>query len=243
MLSRSVQACQVFPKTGGSSLQLLPPVFLLENIFSFLKQVTEDVLVVLFALFAFKAGKLLEQTFLFRGQAGWRHHFDDNVLIAASAAVYYRYPHPLEAERAITLCTSRNLEIRCLAIHCRHFNLVSEGCLSKADRQFIQNVVALPLEELVRLYRENNIQVARSATTGANFTFASDTHINAIIYASRDIHYHATIVPHAALATTFFTRGSNNTSLASTTFTHRDVDELTENGLLYTAYLTSTLTC
>src|SRR5207247_689642 len=36
--------------------------------------------------------------------------------------------------------------------------------------------------ELVRLYCQNNIQITRCSATGADFTLASDTYINAIVY-------------------------------------------------------------
>ena len=164
------------------------------------------------------------------------------MLIATSTAMYDRHTHSFEAERSIALRPSRNLQIRCLAIYRRHFNLVAEGCLRKADRQFIENVVSLPFEELVRLYCQNNIQITRCSATGADFTLASDTYINAIVYSGGDIDHHAAVITHPALAPAFLTGRSDDTPLASAAFAHRDVDELAKNGLLYTTYLAGALT-
>ena len=131
--------------------------------------------------------------------------------------------------------------------HCRlsidrwHFYLVAEGGLRKADRQFVEDIVALAFEKLVRLDGEDDVQVARRATTRTDFTFTGHTHIDAIIDAGGDIDHYAAVVAHAALTTTFLTGSGDDTSLATTAFAHRDVDKLTENGLLYAAYLASSL--
>ena len=215
---------------------------LLEHVLCFLKQVAKDVLVVLFALFAFQAGKFLEQAFLFCRQAARGHNLDNDVFIAAGAAMYHGHTHALEAERSTALRTGGNLENRCLAIYGGHFNLVAEGSLRKADRQFIEDIVPLPFEELVRFYRQYDIQVPRRAAAGADFAFARDAHIYAIVYTGRDVHYDAAIIAHPTLAPALFTGSSDNTALAPATIAHRDVDELAKNGLLYASYLTRTLT-
>src|ERR1700694_1762788 len=83
---------------------------LLKHVFGFLKQVAEDVFTVLLVLFFFKTGKIFEQAFLLRAQVSGRDNFDDDVLIAARAAMHDRHAHALEAERTVALCASRNLE-------------------------------------------------------------------------------------------------------------------------------------
>src|SRR5450759_1371811 len=83
---------------------------LLKHVFGFFKQVAEDVFAVLFALFFVKTGKIFEQVFLLHAQVSGRDDFDDDVLIAARAAMHDRHTHTLEAARTVAMCASRNLE-------------------------------------------------------------------------------------------------------------------------------------
>src|SRR5579863_6211839 len=83
---------------------------LLEHILCFFKQVAENVFVVLLALFFFEAGKFFKQVFLLGAQVGRRYYFDDDMLIAARAAMHDRHPHTLEAERTVALRAGRDLE-------------------------------------------------------------------------------------------------------------------------------------
>ena len=83
---------------------------LLKHVFGFLKQVAEDVFTVLLVLFFFKTGKIFEQAFLLRAQVSGRDNFDDDVLIAALAAMHDWHTHALKSERAVALRASRDLE-------------------------------------------------------------------------------------------------------------------------------------
>ncbi len=119
----------------------------LKTIFGFFEEVAEDVFVVLFALFAVNAIKFFEQFFLASGQVGRRHNFDDDMLIAACAAVNYWHTQTFEAEGTIALRAGGYLERGCLAIHGGNINFFAEGRLGKGDRQFVDDVVALPFED------------------------------------------------------------------------------------------------
>src|SRR5437016_4120032 len=91
-------------------------------------------------------------------------------------------------------------------------------------------------------YRQDHVQVARCATTCADLTFTRDAHINAIVHTGRYIDDNAPVVTHTALTTTFLARSRNDTAFTSTAFTHRDIDKLPEDGLLYTPNLARSLT-
>src|SRR5579884_2870214 len=214
---------------------------LLEHIFCLFKQVAEDVFVVLFGLFAFQASKLLEQAFLLRGQVGGRYHFHDNVLVAASVAMHNRHTHTLETERAIALRACWNLEHCRLAIDSRHLNFVAKRCLRKANRQFVEDIVALAFEERMRLDRKNHIQISRRPTASAYLALACHAHIDAVIHAGRNIDHHAAIVAHASLPATLLTRRRNHAPLAVAAFAHRHVDKLPKDRLLYAANLARAL--
>ena len=140
-----------------------------------------------------------------------RHDFDDDVLVATCAAMHDRHAHALEAERAVALRARRDLERGCFAVHRGHLNLIAKGGLGKADGQFVDDVVALPFEERVRLDGENNVQVARRAATRTDFSLAGHAHIDAIIDARRNIDHHAAIVAHATLTTALLTGRGDDT--------------------------------
>src|SRR5205085_7125922 len=113
---------------------------------------------VLLILFTFETSKFLKQAFLLRCQAGWCHNLNNDMLIATSTAMDYRHTHAFETEGTITLSASRYLEHCGFAIYRRDLNLITQGSLRKADRQFIDDIIALPFEELMGFYSENNIQ-------------------------------------------------------------------------------------
>ena len=75
--------------------------------------------------------------------------------------MYNRDAHTFEAEGAARLGTSWDFERSCLTVYCRNLYLVAKGSLRETDGQFVEDIVALPLKELVRLDGENNIQVTK----------------------------------------------------------------------------------
>jgi hypothetical protein len=197
---------------------------LLENVFCFLKEVAEDILVVLLVLLSFEASKLFKQLFLFSREIRGCHDLNDHVLISTGRAMYDRHTHTLEAERAATLRPSRNLERGALTIDRWDLYFIAQRSLRKANRQLILNIVALAFEEWMGFHRQHNIQVTRSAATRTNFTFTRDAYINAIVNASGNINHHTPIIAHTALTATLLTGSSNDASFATAALTHRDID-------------------
>src|SRR6266851_3326811 len=125
-----------------------------------------------------------------------------------------------------------------------HFNddvLVAKGGLCEANGQFIEDIVARALEVWVRLYRENDVQVARRTTAGAYLSFAGNTHIDTIVYACGNIDDDAAIVAYSPLTTTFLTGCGNDATLATAAFAHCYIDELPKDGLLHAANLAGAL--
>ena len=138
----------------------------MEYILCLFKEIAEDVFVVLLTLLTFEASKFLEQAFLFVSQTRGSYDFDDDMLVATSTAVYHRHTHALETEGATALRASRNLERGCFTVYRRNLHLITKGSLGEANRQFIDDVIALPLEEAVRLDVQHHVQVAVNAASG-----------------------------------------------------------------------------
>ena len=122
-----------------------------------------------------------------------------------------------------------------------NLDLVTKGGLCEANGQFIEDIVARALEVWVRLYRENDVQVAWRTTTGAYLSFASNTHIDTIVYACGNIDDDAAIVAYSPLTTTFLTGCGNDATLATAAFAHCYIDELPKDGLLHAANLAGAL--
>src|SRR5215813_4974130 len=199
-------------------------MLLVEHIFYLVKEV-------LIVLLAFKTSELLKQAFLVNGQIGWRYYLDDDMLVATCTAVNHRYTHAFEAEGTVTLCAGGNFEGSCFTIDGWHLDFVAKSSLGETDGQFIDDIIALALEDMMRLYTKDDIEIARSATARANLAFAGYTHVYTIIYASRNIDYHAAIVTHTSLATALFTGSGNDAPFPATALTHRHIDELSKDRL------------
>src|SRR6266516_1486144 len=216
--------------------------YLLEYVFSFFKKVAEDVFSVLLALLFFDAGELFQQVPLLGRQIGRSDDFDKDVLITACTTMHDGNSHALETERTTTLRSRRDLEQSRFRVNSGHLHFVAKGSLREADGQFVDDIVALALEERMGLDGKDDVEIAGGATPCADFAFACDTDVNAIIDACRNVDHHATIVAYATLTTAFLTRCRDHTAFTTTAFTHGDIDELAEDRLLHTANLTASLT-
>src|SRR5262249_20795572 len=146
------------------------------------------------------------------------------------------------AEGTVTLCAGGNFGGSCFTIDGWHLDFVAKSSLGETDGQFIDDIIALALEDMMRLYSKDDIEIARSATACANLAFTGYTHVYTIIHASRNIDYYAAIITHAALATTLFTGSGNDAPFPATALTHRHIDELSKDRLLYATNLASPLT-
>src|SRR5579884_2236779 len=217
------------------------PCSLLKHIFGFLEEVAEDVFIILLVLFAFEACELLKQVFLLGRQVSRRHDLHDDMLVAACAAMHHRYPQPFQAEGAIALRAGRNFEHNLLAVDCGDGNLIAQRGLCEADRHLIDDVVALALEEGVRLHREDHIEITGRAAPRTDFALAGHADIDAIIDTCGNIHHDMADIAHAALASALLTGGRNHIPFAATALAHRHVDELAEDGLLHAPDLAGSL--
>src|SRR5579859_827790 len=205
----------------------------LESVFDLLK----DIALVLLGL---DLGELFEQFLLPLGQVARRDQLDDDMLIAARCAMHDGHAHALQAEAAAALRSGWNLDC-CLAFQCAHGHFRAQRCLAETQRQLVDDVVALPLEERMRLHGQADIEVARCAATRADFALASDADIDAIIDARRDIDCHAAVVAHAPLTPTGGAGRRNHLALAPAAVTDHHVDKLPEDRLLHSANLARAL--
>src|SRR5260370_8876232 len=125
---------------------------LLEDIFCLLEEVAEYIVGVLVGMFGFKASELFKQAFLLCRQIGRSDHFNDDVLVAASAAMDNRYAHSFETEGTATLRTGRYLERCCLVINGRNLNLVANRSFSEANGTSINVIIFHPFKNSISLY-------------------------------------------------------------------------------------------
>ena len=72
--------------------------FLLEHIFRLVKEVAENVLVILLGLFALKTCELFEQMFLLSCHVRWRYDLDLHMLITTRTTMNDGYTHTFETE-------------------------------------------------------------------------------------------------------------------------------------------------
>src|SRR5260370_2238409 len=113
---------------------------LLEDIFCLLEEVAEYILVVLLGLFAFKASELFKQAFLLCRQIGRSDHFNDDVLVAASAAMDNRHAHSFETEGTATLRTGTDLERYFLRFYRKDPHLLAPRTILHSNTPVLKNI-------------------------------------------------------------------------------------------------------
>src|SRR5438128_2374998 len=93
--------------------------------------------------------------------------------VALAAAIEVWNAKAGQAEAAAVLCLRRDVEHH-PASQRRHLDLTAEHGLSQRNRHIFVEVVTLTLESLVRVDRDDQIQVAACAAVAAGLTFACD---------------------------------------------------------------------
>ena len=101
-------------------------------------------------------GKLLQLGLLCRGQMGRDFDIDPHVKIAVAIALDVFDALAFEAEHRSRLCASRHFD-RGIAIEGRHFNLGSKGSLNEVYGNLAKDVVAISLENLMRLNMKHDV--------------------------------------------------------------------------------------
>src|SRR5207253_3112306 len=92
-------------------------------------------------------------------------------LIALMSAAQTRHAFAAKAEGGAALRRRRNFQGR-LTEKRRHFDCAAERCERELDRNLAEQILALPLEQLVLLHAEHDVQIARLSARHAGFAVA-----------------------------------------------------------------------
>ncbi len=171
---------------------------------------------VFLATFMHGSIQLFQQFTLAAGQVDWRfqHHAANQV--AGRRTTYRFYAFAAQTELFASLGFRRNLEAHLVAIQRWHFQLTPQGSGSKADRHFAIQVVAIALEQSVRLDEYLHIQITRWATIHAAFAFTRQTHPITIVHTRWNAYCQSFLLLLASLTMTIRTWVSNDLALAMT---------------------------
>src|SRR5579883_1104481 len=223
---------------------LLSPMrglLLLKDILRFLEEIAKNVLLIRVAAFFFQAFELLKQAFLLGAQVCRSHDLHRHVLIAARGAMDHRDAHIFQAERASALRPRWDFQGSSFIIDRWHLHLGPQCSLGKANRQLVNDIVAIAFKERMWLHRQDDIEIAGGTAARAHLALAGHADINAVIDAGGDIDLHASILAHASLAATLLAGSSNHASFAATALAHCHIDKLAKDRLLHAADLAGAL--
>ena len=118
-------------------------------------------------------------------------NLDADMLVAAAASPEMSHALPLHAEDGAGLCAGRYGQLY-LAIESGDCHLVAEGSLNKGHRYLAEYIIAVTLEELVRLHEGIYIEVAVAAAAGTCSALAADSDTSAVVYAGRNLYLYLT---------------------------------------------------
>jgi hypothetical protein len=104
-------------------------------------------------------GKLTEFVFLGGVELRGNLDVDADMQITMPVSLYILYSMPLQTEDSARLSTGRNLDQRA-PVQGWDFNLRAESGLDKTDRNFAEQVVAVPLKNLVRPDMQDDVEVS-----------------------------------------------------------------------------------
>src|SRR5262249_14168492 len=150
--------------------------------------------------------ELVEQVGLTPGQVLGRLDLDLDVHVAGHLRAQHRHTLALEPELLAGLRPLRNFHPRLAAVHGRHIEVAAERGGGHGDGHAAKNVGAVALEELVRLDREKNVEVAGRTATHAGLAFAGEADAGAVFHAGRNVHRKRALLHDAPRAATGGTR-------------------------------------
>ena len=111
-------------------------------------------------VFVAKRGEFLQLGLLFGRQARRHLDLDAHVQIAMAVALQVFHALALDAERRMRLRAGGDFDDR-PAIERRHFNFRAERGLNKTHRHLAKQIVAVALENFMRLEVQHHVKVAR----------------------------------------------------------------------------------
>lgn len=116
----------------------------------------------------------------------WRFDLDDDDQVPTTPPTQMRHATALQTEAVAGLRPLRDDHVL-PAVERLEWQLHTERCLRDPDRQVLDQVVALPLEPLVRRHSKVHVQVARRPATWSDRTATRQTQRGAVVDASRHV--------------------------------------------------------
>ena len=115
----------------------------------------------------------------------------------------HRHALALEAELLAGLRAVRDLHLGLAAVEGRHLELAAERRGGHRHRHAAEDVGAVALEELVRLDRQEDVEVARRPAAQARLALAGEADARAVLDAGRDVDRERALLGDAAGAAAF----------------------------------------
>ena len=129
----------------------------------------------------------LEQLALFAREILGRLHLDLDVHIAGDLRAQHRHALALEAELLAALAALGHLHARLLAVDGGNFDLPAQRRRGHRDRHAAEDVGAVALEELVRLDRQEDVEIAGRSAAQAGLALAGQPYLGAVLDARRNV--------------------------------------------------------
>src|SRR5690606_6819227 len=112
-----------------------------------------------------------------------------------------------------------------------HFDLVSEGSLGEADRDFTGDIVAVASEDLVRPNGDEDVEIARRAAPLPGLPFPCQPHPEPVVDAGGNLNLYLPPPVDGARAAALLTRRLDDLSFPAAAAARLDVHEAAEGGL------------
>lgn len=135
----------------------------------------------------FEFRELAQQAFLFGRQ--FAGHFDQRLHAEVATPPAARIDDTLAADREdFTAVRPRWNAEHMRTVECGDFDFGSQSCLAVGHRQLQQQVIAVAVEQAVRLDGHKQMAIARRSAIRTRFTLASETDAHAVVDAGGNIN-------------------------------------------------------
>ena len=111
-------------------------------------------------VFVARFGELLQLGFLSVGQLRGHFHVDADMQIAVAVALKIFHTFAAQPEHRVGLCASGDFD-RGLVGERGHLNLCTQRSLDETHGHFAEQIIAIALENLVRLEMQHHVEIAR----------------------------------------------------------------------------------
>lgn len=157
---------------------------LAEKVFGFFEEALADGIDV----FVARVGEFLELGFLRRAEFGGDLHSNTDVEVSPAVPLDVFYALALQAKDIAGLGAGRNFDLG-RAVEGGHLDFSAEGSLDEADRDFANQIVTVPGKNLMGLYMEDNVKIARGTPASAGFAITGGAQARAGVHARRDSEF------------------------------------------------------